>query len=90
MLFACSKTLSPPSWSISGACHPPCVKPPPSSSSGPPGVNGQVEVPAGGHEKSPPLDGFSGGGGRGAGSSRSGLFHAVGLAFGGDDDGVVE
>jgi len=54
------------------------------------GVNGQVEVPGGGHEKSPPLDGFSGGGGRGAGSSRAGLFHAVGLAFGGDHDGVVE
>ena len=53
-------------------------------------VNGQVEVPGGGHEKSSPLDGFSGGGGRGAGSSRAGLFHAVGLAFGGDDDGVVE
>jgi len=53
-------------------------------------VNGQVEVPAGGHEKSPPLDGFSGGCGGGAGSSRAGLFHAVGLAFGGDDDGVVQ
>ena len=53
-------------------------------------VNGQVEVSVGGHEKSPPLDGLSGGRGRGAGSSRAGLFHAVGLALGGDDDGVVE
>lgn len=53
-------------------------------------VNGQVEVPAGGHEKSPPLGGFSGGGGRGAGSFRAGLFHAVGLALGGGDDGVVQ
>ena len=54
------------------------------------GTYGQVEVPAGGHEKSPPLDEFSGGRCRGAGSCRAGLFHPVGLALGGDDDGVVE
>ena len=53
-------------------------------------VNGQVEVPAGGREKYPPLAVFSGGGFRGAGSSGAGLFHAVGFAFGGDDVGVVE
>ena len=53
-------------------------------------VNGQVEVPAGGHEKYPPLTVISGGGCRGAWSFGAGLFHAVGLAFGGDDVGVVE
>src|SRR5256886_5254706 len=37
MLFACSKMLSA-SWSISGACHPPCAKPSSRSSSGPPGA----------------------------------------------------
>ncbi len=51
-------------------------------------VNGQVVVPAGGQVKVPGSSGFSGGLGVGA-SSGAGLAHAVGFAFGGDDDGVV-
>jgi hypothetical protein len=36
MLLACSNMTLPDSWSSSGACHPPCVKPPSWSSSGSP------------------------------------------------------
>ena len=38
MLLACSNMTSPASSSSSGACHPPCVKPPSRSSSGAPGA----------------------------------------------------
>ena len=38
MLLACSNMTPPDSWSASGACHPPCAKPPSRSSSGPPGA----------------------------------------------------
>ena len=38
MLLACSNMTLPDSSSSSGACHPPCVKPPSRSSSGPPGA----------------------------------------------------
>jgi hypothetical protein len=38
MLLACSNMTPPDSWSTSGACHPPYVKPLSRSSSGPPGA----------------------------------------------------
>lgn len=38
MLLAFSKTCSPPSRLLRGACQPPCVKPPLGSSAGPPGA----------------------------------------------------
>lgn len=53
-------------------------------------VNGQVEVPAGGREKSPPLGVFSGVCRLDWSSLRAGFFHAERFAFGGDDDGVME
>ena len=52
-------------------------------------VNGQVEVPTGGHEKSPPR-GTGSGGWWVASSSRSGFLHAERFAFGDDDGGVVQ
>jgi hypothetical protein len=53
-------------------------------------VNGQVEVPAGGHQKSPPLGAVSGFRWPGLSSFGAGFFHAERLALGGDDDGVME
>lgn len=38
MLLVCSNKNPPESWSASGACHPPCTKPPSLSSSGAPGA----------------------------------------------------
>ena len=52
-------------------------------------VNGHVEVPTGGQEKSPPCCWVSGVDGRLL-SVLSGVAHAVGLAFGDDDGGVVQ
>ena len=53
-------------------------------------VNGQVEVSGGGRGKSPLLTAFSVVRWRRVSSLRAGLFHAVGLALGGDEHGVVQ
>jgi hypothetical protein len=52
-------------------------------------VNGQVAVPVFGQVKVPALRGFSGCG-RGGSGVVSGVAHAVGLAGGYDDGGVME
>jgi len=52
-------------------------------------VNGHVEVPTGGQEKSPPCCWVSAVDGRLL-PVVSGVAHAVGLAFGDDDGGVVQ